>query len=110
MIFWKDELLKALDGQSFSTGPQRYMFAERLFISDSRLFKIVGLDISMFTKDNFNRVLLEMTKHTFPTYNFCKRERYLHRHLIKPRKMKRRIFILVVAVQIHMESETEQVL
>ena len=34
-----------------------------------------------------------MTKHVFPAYTFCKQKRYLHRHLVKSRSMKLRIFI-----------------
>ena len=34
-----------------------------------------------------------MTKHAFPAYAFCKKKRYLHRHLAKPRTMKLRSFI-----------------
>ena len=33
---WKDKLLKALDGQSVSTGPLRFAFTERLLIRDAR--------------------------------------------------------------------------
>ena len=29
-LVWKDKLLKALDGQNFSTEPQRYLFTARL--------------------------------------------------------------------------------
>ena len=38
--------------------------------------------------DNFDRILLEMTKHTFPAYAFCEQKRYFCRHLVKPRSMK----------------------
>ena len=34
-----------------------------------------------------------MTKHAFPAYNFCKQNRYLCRHLAKPRSMKPCSFI-----------------
>ena len=35
-LVWKDKLLKALDGQSISTGPQRYTFTERLLTGDAK--------------------------------------------------------------------------
>ena len=33
---WRDKLIKALDDQNISTGPQRYMFTDRLFIGDAK--------------------------------------------------------------------------
>ena len=35
-LVWKDKLLKALDGQGISTGPQRYTFTERLLTGDAK--------------------------------------------------------------------------
>ena len=87
-------LLKTLDGQSISTGPQRYTFTARLLTDDAKaIFNQAALDISMFTNNNFNKVLLEMTKHVFPAYAFEEQKRYLRRHLIKPRSMKMHSFI-----------------
>ena len=94
LLVWKDKLLKALDGQSISKGPLRYMFTERLLTGDTKAtFNQAALDTCICTIDNFNKGLLEMTKHTFPAYAFCKQKRYLRRHLIKPRSMKPRSFI-----------------
>ena len=88
-LVWKDKLLKALDGQSISTVPSRYMFTERLLTGDTKAtFNQAAQDIVIHTVDNFNKVLAEMTKHVFPAYAFCKQKRYLRRHLIKPRSMK----------------------
>ena len=65
-LVWKDKLLKALDGQSISTGPLRYTFTERLLTGDAKAtFNQAALDIGIRTVDNFNKVLMEMTKHTF---------------------------------------------
>ena len=91
---WKDKLLKALDGQSISMGPLRYMFTECLLTGDAKAsFNQAALGIGICTVDNFNKVLLEITKHVFPAYAFCKQKRYLCRHLVKPRSMKLRSFI-----------------
>ena len=69
----KDKLLKALDGQGISTGSQRYMFTERLLTGDAKaIFNQTALDIGMCTVDNLNKVLAEITKHTFPAYAFHK--------------------------------------
>ena len=90
----KDKLLKAFDGQSISTGLLQYMFTERLLIGDAKAtFNQVALDIRIRTIDNFNKVLMEMTKHAFPAYAFREQKRYLRRHLVKPRSMKLRSFI-----------------
>ena len=75
-LVWKDKLLKALDGQSISTGPLRYT-----------------LDIGIHTVENFNKVLMEMTKHAFPAYAFHEQKSFLRRHLVKPRSIKLRSFI-----------------
>ena len=56
-------------------------------------FNPAALDIGIRTVDNCNKVLLEMTKHAYPTYAFCEQKRYLRRHLIKSRSMKLRSFI-----------------
>ena len=81
---WKDKLLKALDGQSISTEPFWYTFTERLLTGDAKaVLNQSALDIGICTVDNFNKVLLDMTKHEFPSYNFHKKKRYLRRHLVK---------------------------
>ena len=73
-LVWKDKLLKALDGQSISTGPLHYTFTERLLTDDVKAtFNQAALDIGIHTVDNFNKVILEMTKHAFPAYAFCKK-------------------------------------
>ena len=50
-------------------------------------------DIGICMVENFNNVLLEMTKYAFPAYAFREQKRYLRRHLVKPRSMKLRSFI-----------------
>ena len=66
-LFWKDKLLKGLDGQSISTGPLRYTFTERLLTGDAKAtFNQAALDIGIRTIDNSNKVLAEMTKDAFP--------------------------------------------
>ena len=68
-LIWKDELLKALDGQSISTGPLRYTFTKFLLTGHAKAtFNQAALDIGIRIVDNFNKVLLEMTKHVFPAY------------------------------------------
>ena len=58
---------KAIYGQSISMGPQRYLFTERLLAGDAKVaFYQAALDIGLRTIDNFNKVLLEMNKYTFP--------------------------------------------
>ena len=85
---WEDNLLKALDGQSINTGPLWYTFIEYLPTGDAKAtFYHAALDIGIYTVDNFNKVLAEITKHTFPAYSFCEQKRYLRSHLIKPRSM-----------------------
>ena len=67
-LVWKDKLLKALDGQSISTGPLRYTFTERLLAGDAKAtFTQAALGIGIRIIDNFN---IEMTKHAFPAYAF----------------------------------------
>ena len=57
------------------------------------IFNQATMDIGLHTIDNFNKVLAEMIKHTFPAYAFREQKRYLRRHLITPRSMKLRSFI-----------------
>ena len=86
---WKDILLKALDGQGISTGPLRYTFTETLLTDDAKAtFNQAALDIGIRTVDNFNKVLLEMTKHAFTAYAFCEQKRCLLRNLVKPKCVK----------------------
>ena len=83
-LVWKDKLLKAVDGQSISLGPLRYMFTERLLTDDAKsTFNQAALDIGIHTVDNFNNYF-----GNDQTYAFYKHKRYLHRHLAKPRSMK----------------------
>ena len=92
-LVWKDRLLKALDGKSISTVPLQHTFTERLLSGDAKAtFNQFAMDIGICT-DNFNKVLLEMTKHAFPAYAFCKQKRYLHRHQVKSRTIKLYCFI-----------------
>ena len=56
-------------------------------------FNQAALTIGIRTVDNFNKVLMEMTKHAFPACAFCEQKRYRRRHLVKPRSMKLRSFI-----------------
>ena len=65
------------------------MLTEHLFRGDTKAtFNQAALDIGIWTIDNFNKVLLEMTKYAFPAYAFCKQKRNLRRNLMKPRSMK----------------------
>ena len=71
LLVWKDKLLKTVEGQSISTGPQRYTFTERLLTGDAKAtFNQAALTIGKHKIDNFNQVLMEMTKHAFPAYAF----------------------------------------
>ena len=93
-LFWKDKLLKALDDQGFSTGPLRHMFIKGLLTDDTKAtFNHATLDIGIWTVDNFNKVLAEMTKHAFPACVFSKLKRCLYIYLITPRSMKLCSFI-----------------
>ena len=84
----------ALDDQSISMGPLRYTFTERLLTGDAKAtFNQSAQVIGIHTIDNFNKVLMEMTKHAFPAYAFREQKRFLRRHLVKPRSMKLRSFI-----------------
>ena len=88
-LVWKDKFLKALDGQSISMGPLWYMFTKKLLIGEAKaIFNQATLDIGIHYVNNFNKVLLEMTKHAFQAYAFCEQKRHLCRHLAKPRSMK----------------------
>ena len=70
------------------------MFTEHLLTHDTKAtFTQAALDIGIWTIENFNKVLAEMTKHAFSAYAFHKQKRHLHRHLIKPRNMKLCSFI-----------------
>ena len=90
----KVSLLKASDGQSISTGPLQYTFNECLLLGGAKAtFNQAALDIGIRTVTNFNKVLLEMTKHAFPAYVFCVQKRYLCSHLVYPRRMKLCSFI-----------------
>ena len=53
-LIWKDKLLKALDGQSISTGPLRYTFTECLLTGDLKAsFNQAAMDIDVHHIDNF---------------------------------------------------------
>ena len=50
-------------------GPQRLAFTEKLSTGDAKAtFNKAVLDDGIRNVDNFNKVLDEMTKHTFPAY------------------------------------------
>ena len=67
---------------------------ERVLVGDARAtLNQAALDIGIRTVDNFNKVLLKMTKHEFPAYAFHEQNRYLRRHRVKPRSMKIRTFM-----------------
>ena len=94
-LFWKDKSLNALDGQSISTDPLWYTFAERLLTGDAKAtFNQAAMDIGILTVDNFNKVLLEMTKHAFPAFAFREQKRYLSRHPFKSRSINLRGVII----------------
>ena len=68
-LVWKDKLLKALDGQSISTGPLRHTFTERLLTGDAKAtFNHTALGIGTRMLENFNKVLAEMTKDAYLAY------------------------------------------
>ena len=72
-LVWKDKLIKTLDGQSIRTGPFRYTCTEWLLRGNAKFtFNQDALDIGIHTVDHFNKVLLEIAKHAFPTYAFQK--------------------------------------
>ena len=88
--------MSGLSGKTNFSRPQKAnVSVENLKSTDyaKATFNQVALDIGICTIDNFNKVLAEMTKHAFPAYAFHEQKRYLRRHLIKPRSMKRRSFI-----------------
>ena len=88
-LVWKDKFSEALEDQGISTGPQKYMFTECLQTCGGKdIFTQATLDIGRWTVENFNKVLPEITKHSLPSYSFCKQEEYFCSHLIKPRHMK----------------------
>ena len=94
MACLEDKLLKALDGQCISTSPLRYKFTEGLLTGDAKAtYNQAVLGSGINTIDNFNKVLLKMTKHAFPPYTFREQKRYLNSHLIKPGSMKQHSFI-----------------
>ena len=68
---WKDKILKALDDQSISTGPLRYIFTERLLTGDAKAtLSHAALDIGIRTVDNLNKAHMEMIKRAFLSYTF----------------------------------------
>ena len=74
----EDHLKKSLSGKTnFSRLARARAFVgyikdtirDRLSIGDTKTtFKQVALDIGMCAVDNFNKMVMEITKHTFPTY------------------------------------------
>ena len=84
----EDHLRSGLSGKTnysrpqiffISTGPLQYTFTEGLLAGDAKaIFHQAALDIGIYNVNNFNKVLTEMTKHTFPVYAFVnKRGTYL---------------------------------
>ena len=75
-LVWKDKLLKALDIQSISMEPLRYMCNEMLLTGDMKAaFYQPTLDIGICTVDNFKKIPAEMTKHAFPVFAFREQKR-----------------------------------
>ena len=69
---------KVRNGRSITTGPLRYTFTDHFVPGDAKAtFNQAVLGIGICTVDNFNKVLLEMTKHGFPAYAFREQKRYL---------------------------------
>ena len=65
-LIWEDKLLKALEIQGNSIQPQRYTFTECLLTGEANAtFTLAALDIGIHNVENFNKVLVEMTKHAF---------------------------------------------
>ena len=57
-------------------GPIRYIYTERLLTIDAKAtFNQAALDIGICVVDNFNKVLLEMTKYAFPAFTFSKKKK-----------------------------------
>ena len=78
LLVWENKLLKVLDVQSFSMGPQRYTFTERLLTVDAKAtFNQAALDVGIHTVYNLNKVLLEMTKQTFSACPFHEQKNVL---------------------------------
>ena len=66
----------------------------RLLTGDMKAtYNQAALDIGIHSVDNYNNVLAEMTKHSFPVYTFSKQKRYLCRHLVKHRRINLSSFI-----------------
>ena len=57
----------ALHGQYINKGSQLYRFTERLLTDDTKVnIDQAAMDDDIWTVDNFNRELAEITKHAFP--------------------------------------------
>ena len=92
-LIWKDKLLRALDGQGISEGPQRYTFTESPLTDDAKAtYTQAALVIGVLMVNEFNQVLAEMTKHTFSVYALREQKSFLHRYLVRSRSMKLRSF------------------
>ena len=86
--------IKALGGQGINMGAQMYLFTERLSTCDAKsIFNQAALNFGICAVDNYNKELMEMTKHAFAVYAFCNQKRYLLVHLGKSRCMKPRTVI-----------------
>ena len=70
----EDNLKSGLSGKhEICMGPQRCLFTERLFIGDAKAtLNQAALDIGIHLVEYFNKVLVEMTKHAFPAFIYCK--------------------------------------
>ena len=65
--------------QGISTEVNGYTFAIQLLTGDTKAtFNQIAVDMGIFAVDNFNKVPVEMTKHTFSRYAFREHKTYLH--------------------------------
>ena len=70
------------------------MFTERLITGDIKAtFNQADLNLDKCDTDNFNKVLMKVTEHTFQSYAFCKWKRCIFRHMIVPWSIKLSTFI-----------------
>ena len=63
-------------------GPLKYTFTEWLLTGDAKAtFYQAALEIGIHPVNNFNKVLLEMTTHSFSVYAYHEQKRYCHRQM-----------------------------
>ena len=76
-------------------GSNPYNFTKRLLKGDMKAtFNQTALNIGTHTVKNYNKVLIEMTKHVFPSYASHKQQRYIYRFLMRSRSMKINTYVI----------------